>query len=547
MHIPQLVLFDADHIKEYVFTTGRLKELRGASEQVRRLTDFGARHKASIFDEFDLKVWQPGADEGVIYASGGAGAVLFPNEEQAAAFCTALEQAFRWQTAAATLSAVWTAVNYAGAVRREDAEAAAQLQAAQKLARRKASRPQAELIPGGGPLRFCASDRLRPASVRIQEADNESLFASEATANKRFNNRNYRTRAAVIKAPFWQAFEGCLASSEQSFDSNWHEAIHASQDLGTLAAQSRPTGYVALVYVDGDRIGQTLRSVVERDGFRGYFQLSQALAYATTQATAEALAAAYGSHAPGLQPDPDRPRQAKRFLPFEVITIGGDDVILVCTAEHGLAVAQQICDRFGPLVADYLGRQPDPISLPKLLSASAGVVIAHDSLPIVQLERRGRELLRSAKRCEGGGIDFHIVSTPALAEIKTVRNESYRFEATGLTSRPYSHANFDALLKAARRLQALDIPGSKRADLYNACFAERIQATLNLLTVQTRLRQREREALLRILIELGYGLPYPFREDSDRKPPYHTSLIDLLEMMEFIAEEEQWGRASARK
>ena len=74
MHIPQLVLFDADHIKEYVFTTGRLKELRGASEQVRRLTDFGARHKASIFDEFDLKVWQPGADEGVIYASGGAGA-----------------------------------------------------------------------------------------------------------------------------------------------------------------------------------------------------------------------------------------------------------------------------------------------------------------------------------------------------------------------------------------------------------------------------------------------------------------------------------------
>ncbi len=34
-----LVRFDADKIKDYVFATGRLKEIRGASEQVRQLTD----------------------------------------------------------------------------------------------------------------------------------------------------------------------------------------------------------------------------------------------------------------------------------------------------------------------------------------------------------------------------------------------------------------------------------------------------------------------------------------------------------------------------
>lgn len=568
MTTPHLVLFDADHIKEYVFATGRLKEIRGASEQVRRLTDYRPDYRASTFTAFDLQLWQPGADTGVIYASGGAGAVLFADKDQAVAFCTALERDFRWQTASATLSAIWEPVDYASAPQPVRAEAEAQKRAAQKLARRKASRPQAELIPGGGALRFCASDRLHPVSSRIREVEGEALFASESTANKRFHNFEYRNPAIIVTSPFWQAFEQALQAKHTDtatwlvYRNTWRDAIQAGQDLSNLSAYARPKGYVALVYVDGDGVGKRLRSAVTQAGFRGYQEFSQALTYAATQATAEALANAYARHPPAEQDDPDIPGQKQRFLPFEVITIGGDDVILLCTGEHGLAIAQHICERFQPLLDDYYVRHQYAMP-PELPTASAGVVIAHDSLPVVQLERRGRELLKSAKRRDGGGIDFHIVSTPALAEISTVRDQSYRFGMTGLTSRPYERAVLQQLLRYARYLCGLcdldgmplandmraslpTLPTSKRADLYRACYAERIQATFDVLTMQMRLRSREREALKDVLLKLGYGRAYPFRHDADRDPPYHTALIDLLEIMEFVAEEGQWASAAPR-
>lgn len=537
MTTPHLVLFDADRIKDYVFATGRLKELRGASEQVRLLTDFHKSYEAPTFKEFDLKHWDEGAAEGVIYASAGAGAVLFRSRERAVAFCEALEAAFRRTTVAATLSAVWAPVEY-GTRPREQAEAMAQEAAARKLARHKVGRPHAELIPGGGPIRFCASDRQRPAAVRIRQAEGEPLFASMATKTKHGGNADVRTN--LPRSAFWRTFKAELTRLGQGDDHEaWLGAIHPDQSLGTIASQARPKDYVAFVYVDGDRVGKTVSDAVKRAGFAGYRRMSLALAWAATQATAEALAKAYSGHPPADQDDPDEPGVPRPFLPFEVITVGGDDVILVCTGEHGVAVAHHICVRFAPLVARYLAEHGDPEA--EAPNASAGVVIAHASLPIVQLERRARELLRSAKRREEGGVDFHVVSTPALAELKTVRDQGYRVGTTGLTSRPYSREALGKLLSYARHLRLMNIPGSKRADLYRAGAAPRIQATIDVLTVQARMAKKEREALMETLLAMEYGPAYPFRRDDDRDPPYHTALLDLLELIEFVSEEGQWG------
>jgi hypothetical protein len=552
MTTPHLVLFDADRIKDYVFATGRLKEIRGASEQVRRLTDYHDHYRAPTFERLGLPHWEPGATEGVIYASGGAGAVLLPTWERAAALCEELERDFRHQTAGATLSAVWEPVAYERFRRREEAEAAAQHRAAQKLARRKASRPQAELLPGGGAIRFCGSDRFRPASSRIAEPGGGSLFASESTANKRHKSKLYRSPGAMRATLFWQAFERALgACAERAREAGgvevtvnldaWREAVHADQDLGSLSASASPSGYVALVYVDGDGVGRKLRDVVARSGFNGYQRFSRALTVAATGATAEALAAAYYWHEPPLGDDPDDPEREARFLPFEVITIGGDDVIVICTGEHGLAVAHTICKRFGPLL-----REAMPVDAPEL-TASAGVVIAHDSLPIVQLERRGRELLRSAKKLEGGGVDFHIVSTPAMDDLGALRARDYGFEGVALTARPYSLTEIGALIAHARTLRSCELSGSKRADLYLAAHGERVQATLDVLMVQTRLREPARGALIKALYALGCGLHYPFRLDEGRDPAYSTALLDLLEAMEFVAEEGQWEPSSARR
>lgn len=561
-----LVLFDADKIKDYVFATGRLKEIRGASDQVRHLTD-----PQPIKDQYKqwfhgkkLADWHAdmaGDADGLIYAGGGAGALLFADEHRASEFCMRLEQTFRQETRSATLSAVAVPVVYETGIERNQAEAAAQDRAARALARRKASRPWAEAIPSGGMIRFCASDRLRPASVvaPIQPDDpGDFLLVSEATAVKRRQSREARERATFLTNPFWQAFEPYLPAADRA---DWRSAVRGSQDLGSIGAQSRPRGYVALVYLDGDRIGALQRAVVSQYGFTGYALLSRALDYAAHTATATALALAYRSRPPVEQRTDDRKRR-QRFLPFEIITIGGDDVILICTAEYGLAVACALSQEFSTHVKAYLQQQPDPLVLPQPVSASVGVVIAHDSMPIVQLERRGRDLLKQAKTVaqEGeGGVDFHIVSTAGLDAIKIIRKQDYQPDSeTNLTRRPYRRTDAEQLLHAARHLRGfcaadgtprsyhtdlrgtlLKLSGSKRADLYRACQNHRLQATFEVLTIHTRLPPREREALLQALTRLHSVRWYPFGAPDD-DGVYTTVLLDLLEVMEFVAEEAVW-------
>jgi hypothetical protein len=551
-----LVLFDADRIKDYVFATGRLKEIRGASEQVRQLTD-----RAAVKQMSTLEYLNPVTNKGIIYAGGGAGALLFAEEEHAAAFCRAIEHTYRRTTRAATLSAVYVPVQYGTTSDPHQSEYAAQTLAERLLARRKASRPQAEHIPGGGFLRFCSSDRLYPASSRIRRDPDTtaSLLVSESTAIKHVQNKHYRDRQTFLNGDFWQAFEPLLPEVDRA---TWRKAVYGGQDLDAIGRQARPRGYVALVYADGDRIGKTKQAVVKAYGLAGYAAFSQALSEAANRATAQALADAYKWRAPRTL-----------ALPFEVITIGGDDILLICTAERGLQVACTISRMFGEQVQQVFRAKlqeqgktidedsPNPVGE---VSASVGVVLAHDSLPIVQLERRGRELLKSAKKQRGGGqggIDFHIVKTPGMDDIHAVRSREYMGdEQTALTIRPYRSDKAETLLRYARHLNGLcdstgkakddlppeakeklpHLPNSKRSALYAACQGHRTQMMLDVLSLHARLGAHERRALLDALHALGCIQHYPFAP-QDEDGIAHTALLDLLEVMEFVAEEGRWA------
>ncbi len=523
-----LVLFDADRIKDYVFATGRLKEIRGASEVVRQQTK-----AETVCTLAGFGPWSSGRNEGLIYAGGGAGALLFANAAAATTFCQQLEENYRHATGGATLSTVLEPVDGTGIA----AEVLAQSRAARALARRKASRPSAETIPGGALIRFCASDRLHPANGWGRDPDNPAgLLLSAVAAQKRAASSAYLNQ--MRRSPFWDAFRAQITSREGGAATlaDWNAASYPGQDLGGIGRQAQPRGYVALVYADGDGIGKLLHAAIARAGFTGYQRFSHALEVAATQATAYALARAYGSRPPALVFDPET-EQSVRALPFEVITIGGDDVILLCTAEQGLQVAHDLSERFGSLVAEQLA---DPTIT---VSASVGVVIAHASMPIIQLEQRGGDLLKSAKRVSGngvGGVDFHIVTTPALDTITAVRDREYASEATQtqFVQRPYRRDTFAALLTAARSLQA--IPPSKRADLYHACRGSRLQAMLGTLTIHARLTATQREVLLEALERLDSLANYPFGAKNERDQSA-TALIDLLEATEFLSEEAQWA------
>lgn len=508
-----LVLFDADRIKDYVFATGRLKEIRGASEMVRQLTDTPLR----VIERIN---WRPTRTPSVIYAGGGAGALCFDRQDDAEAFCLHFERYYKRVSGSGSVSAIYVPIEGADLA----AEQRAQSRAAHKLASRKAARPRAEQIAGGGYLRFCDSDRLYPASVDQRDPDSrEPALFSRASAAKRQLSRQYTQQ--IAQQPFWQIFQEL--QPDDAARQRWSAAIRETQDLEAIGAQSQVAGYIAFLHADGDGIGSLIRSVVETHGLAGYGQLSAALNEAATRATAMALAAAY----------PPPAADSNRALPFEVITIGGDDVMLVCTAERGLEIAEALSSGFqrelAPIVERLLGTDyPRP-------SASVGVVIAHDSHPIINLQTRASELLKHAKRVHGGdGIDFHIVSTPGLEPIKTIRQIQY-YDRPGeavRTMRPYQRTLFKTFLEQARLIHTL--PGSKRAQLYDAAVRapDSMSVTFDVLRVQARMRTSDRTNLLLALQRLGVGVRYPFAEAD--AAGLLLPLLDLIEAAEFVVVKE---------
>lgn len=519
-----LVLFDANHIKDYVFATGRLKEIRGASAVVREATERAALDRVA-----QAVLGRPLVDDEIIYAGGAAGALVLANEANGRSFTDELRRAYRRATGGATLSAIHQHI----VGETNTAFAAAQKQAARALARAKASTPHAEAIVGGDYIRFCASDRLRPASNYDDNPDapGRPIFYSAATAHKR--ELGSQTRRAYLNEQhlFWQEFVRHVTSDQLDDTTVWKDAAALSngQDLSDIGDQAQPGDYIALVYADGDGIGKLIEKTVNQNGVEGYRTISRALEESATIAAADALAAAYQSW-------PQRVRERTQLmsepprLPFEVITIGGDDVLLICTGEAGLLVAVTLARRFGEEMSErgYAG-----------VSASVGVVIAHASHPIVNLRDRAGELLKSAKRAtaHGGGVDFHIVSTPGLEPIARVRSEQYipphgqNADKLRYTCRPYSLAQMNTLMVYAG--QVAKLPGSKRAQLYDACFRNQHYpaATLEVLRIQMRLGNQDRITLLNALQALDVGLLYPFVRNQGR---YETPLVDLLEAAEFV-------------
>jgi hypothetical protein len=515
-----LVLFDANRIKEYVFATGRLKEIRGASEIVRSLTE------SAVIEELYRELFQRDLGAGLIYAGGAAGALVIESEQDAEMFRRALESHYRQGTGGATLSAVAEPIN--GPSKAEEAQA--QNRAARALARRKAATPRAEVIPSGGYIRFCDADRLYPASQPEPDQDRPggwSLY-SASTAQKRRIGLTTRRGYFDEAHPFWEHFIALVEAYRPGDASIWEAAATRAivMELEDIGAQSRPPGYIALVYADGDGIGKRIQTEVKAGGFASFSAFSNALERAAARAAATALFNRYKDWARDSRPD--------ALLPFEVITIGGDDVLLICTGDGGLDVAATLASAFS--------QEIDPQVYPGL-SASVGVVIAHDSHPIVNLRERAGELLKSAKRVDNGGVDFHIVSTPGLEPIERVRDEQYApphgdgTREVSYTMRPYSVAAMHTLLSRARAVAQL--PGSKRAQLYDACLRNPyyVAATLEVLRVQMRLGTA-RSVVLEALTELQVKQSYPFLRNPDTRR-FETPLIDLLEAAEFVPEVEQ--------
>lgn len=525
-----LLVADTDETQSYVFESSRLPEIRGASQQLDTLN----RHARDL-------VKNAGGD--VIYAGGGSLLALV-NNLQAPQLVQAIENLYPAETFIATTSAAYRSlpadyqqhgfgdyVRWAGHWLRRHKES-------------KGAPPFVETLPHQS---VCQSCQRRPA--------NAALFAVYEAPLCNVCHAKYQTsRRRGSGQQTWPGrFDAWLKrQNDGSYEHYYRHCANLDVDVPqTIDELSEATqgrgGYVGFLYLDGDHIGDLL---LEMQTMKAYRTLSETLVTATRDAVFGALVAE-------LEPAWVKPSEFRGQLglssnskgevlihPFEIITIGGDDVLLIVPAHVAIPVAKRIGvafrEKVSPEVHKLQPKRKEPISM------SAGVVIADDHTPAQLMIDLAKQLLKEAKK-QGDALDFHVLKSADMVDraIDALREQfPYYLEDAGdktkdlrLLARPYHYDQVDLLWNGLDKLRKQGFPSSQMTLLSRALTQGRREATLFYHYQFQRGKREEFDILENVLTTLqktDSRDPLPWQAVTGEKYSHETVLWDIAELYDFI-------------
>jgi len=415
---PFLLSIDADRVTEYVFETPGLSEMRGASAQLNSLNDL-----EPILSELGIP------NECLVYAAGGSAVIVLP-ESKVGFVKDAVELAYLEQTGAATATCVALQVSPVDVQERFGNLVRA---AGQQL---RAAKGQKSIVPFFEVLPFsrrCDACRKRPAVVFI------APFEGEAAEG----------RCRVCQAK-WQ-----LGRNRRS---EWHAILEIGEppkDLGVIGDVSK--GFIGLVYADGNRMGEWIQEANTINEFRKR-------STAVREAVSNALTRTLEIHCV--------------HLPFEVILVGGDDMLLVTPATVALEVAASLCRCFTEEMGKYNK------------TMSAGVILADHHTPVYFLRRLAEQLLKETKRSYmGASVDFLVLKsqgTRSIIDAWESHTFDYPRENLILHHGPYGLAELDQLLRHVRQGKCVNYPCSQLYGLRDTLKQGRQVSALAFLYQQAR-------------------------------------------------------------
>jgi hypothetical protein len=551
-----LLSADTDRTQEYVFESSRLPEIRGGSlllsdliESEARLEKNVPRSVMGVFEQHglphDLAIDDPPGC--IVYAGGGSLLAVVPSEI-AEVLAAEIERLFPQETGLATITCVWREVEPADMAARFDALMAIQEMALRRAKGLKALRPFVETLPFAQRCRSCGQ---RPATTTLAIGTSEHVICGPCLLKHDYGRGSARKR-------WLERFDGFLDRKglrESFYDPRQvsKAPIAPPNDLSDLgeAAQGKKSGYIGFIYADGDEVGDYVQS---RTTVKEYCTASRHLRSVTQDCVFHALAESLTIRpVTRLSAEEGKKEEEENvsLIPFEIITIGGDDVLLIVPADAALPVAKHLSQRFGQKMAGAEKEEE------RTLTMSVGVILAQHHTPVRtlrnlagQLLKHGAKVRRRQTKQDGNPeacIDFLVLKSQAMlgATVSELRNEPpYLIEQAGekllLTHSPYTLSELEDLLGDLRALQASAFPASQLHLLASALQKGRHAATLFYQYQLVRLSKTEEEQA-QILIELGQRWspahsqdPVPWTRTHSRGVKYQTAFADLVELYDFV-------------
>jgi len=473
-----LIVIDTDRIKDYVFGTNRLRDIRGASATLDELN----RHTMPniVKDETNGKYEK-------VYSNGGVGEFVVP-KDSVAPIARRISLEYMKYGASATWASVELPTNYS--IDETDvAETVSKLAYDLQIAKKKHRK---YIALSHSFFRTCDACHEEVASFKDRNDEDSYICTRCRSKRNKFkqikeDTPKYLQSEAVKDGTLrWKLLEKL-----KKLDYPFTDKIAFPDEIGDISKEG--DGYIALIYADGNDMHRHIANLKTLKDHQGFSDKIDSSMY-------DALSLAIKDY---LHP-------VNNIFPFDILLLGGDDLIIVCRAKEALNVAIKICKEFYKKTKGH--------------SLSVGVAFAHTNFPIRLLLRIAESLLKTAKversnllrkakkeneidsltrsKLDGlknGAINFMRISSSSsllyedfLADVLENEQSDDKFVRT---FRPYSPDQLGKLLHLGRRLKGSKFPKSKLEYLGQALFADKFNSMLEALYIYSHTNKEQKKLL----------------------------------------------------
>lgn len=534
-----LLAGDVDAIKEYVFETSSLPQIRGGSELLQEC------------EEEIRKGLRERHGYDVIYCGGGSFLLEVP-ADRAAQVAQDIHRLYLKHTFATTVTVVHAAPppitapssaptdGWAGRVKRaaqglppnnrfaHQVFLLSALMQEEKNGKKRA--PFYEALPFGRRCDRCGK-RMASAPDPTEPEKALCLVCHRRDEKGRVKGGEIRGQFNRKFCEFWQREPDRPSLTKQP------------QDLDQLV-KSAKRGYLAFLYADGNEIGHLLYMAKNRDEHRA---ISTALAEGTREALFEALAKVCA-----------RALAEEDYWPFDIVNVGGDDVTILVQAGYAWEIGVEFLRRFETIVTTRIQKELGgwPEGWPEKVTASCGIAIADVKYPIRHLERLAEDLLKEAKRIAKAdptspqsAITFlwlpNAVASESVAPLMAYyKRHSGKGPKEWLTARPFKLGQAEQMLNVVKDVSKW--PRSLR-HRWGDALERGVFVSANTIFYDIARRRKEKgDAWLQTLKATGNLIRGPATSEEMPAPIWYwasvggedcwcTALLDVLELAELQA------------
>ena len=362
---------------------------------------------------------------------------------------------------------------------------------------------------GLGLLRECSSCSSPGVVAAWEEGGERAEWLCEPCLIKRKHRRSGRSWGELVR------YLGLDGDPEK----------YRHVDFSSLAALSSRDGYLGLIYLDGDDMGACIRRMPAPDQYMLFSGVvDEGLRKAVYSAMKEEGQA-------GLDADGK--------IPADILLLGGDDLIMVTTADLAIPLALQIAKAFQENTRKALqkGGFFDKTIAEHGLSVSAGVTIFKQRQPFRVAMDQTEALLASAKKARAAArstepyLDFADISQTRFLNLDQQRRLDLGVgSGTELTLWPMPAKKADRFLASARMLVESGVKRGRIASL-SQIVRTGTSVTFECIRVIARAGEKERLSLNRFFQETGLWPVVPWMVDDGVR---RTGMLDMETIYPFF-------------